>query len=324
MSSLGLISNFQSPKWYNPRMKERLHQQHFATAWQTFCKHKALWLLGPIAQFAGSASIIDTLLTSFQMTNVAVQDVSFFTNAFAFVESMPWWAALYLAGTVACILALAYAAQGAIIHTLVAHQSRRQPHEVGHALRHGFQKLPALFGIHLLAFALVVVCVRVAVALITHFTNVPTTILVFAGLSVAIFFILAVKYLTLVFAIGKNQSVPDAVGHAIASVRRYPIIILEHVVLLYLVFTLGVTALFFVTLIILVPFYSLAFVTPLSLETMVATVGLIPAWIAAGVITVFNLSAWSALALRLLKKPRVHSQVVHTVRTYFPTRRPAR
>ncbi len=313
-------------------MKHRYHQKHFIGAWKSFWTQKQLWLFGPVIVLVGSTSVVDYMSAALQATlDMTSNRTSDLDEIISTLLHSPVWFQLALLVVAVLIFAIALTAQAAVIHTLYAHGSRKTSHAISHSVHEGFKRLPALFGIQFLGASIIAILITVSATTVNHllgvwpFWNLVTWIITGAILLACVFFVLSTKLIALNLAVGKKQSAPDAIGNAFQIVKQYPIVILEHNIILFIVYSIGLVVLFAILFLVLTPLafpmFALILAVPITSSWLilapaifVAIIGLI----SIGILTIFNLSTWAQLTLRLARRPALSSRLVHTLKTYVP------
>ncbi len=310
-------------------MKHRFHQQHFVQAWKTVRALKGFWLLGPVVALIGSASVFDYVLSALHTLRVWQQNPLFGSGAWQTLANAPVGLQIMLMFALVLLALVMLVVQGAIVRGLFAHKRARV--QIHDAFAHGIKRLRATVGITILTLALLGIILTLAFALLHMLVsynptwNAALNIMVYTFSGIAIFFLFSVELLALNLALGANKPATDAIGIAIELARRHPVLILEHNVILALIYAASVVVITLIILALLIPFALPFFSIVLTVPSLPSWMSLVPmallalgGWIALGIITLYNYATWAELTHRLLRAPRLSSRLVHTARTYIP------
>lgn len=310
-------------------MKQRFHQRHFVQAWKTVYALKAFWFLGPVVALMGSASVFDYLLSALNALHVWQREPLVGSPVWQTVANAPLGLQLTLIFALVLLALVLLVVQGAVVRGLYAHKRARiQIHD---AFAHGVKRLRATVGITVLTLALLALILALASALLQTPVGydpawkaaLNATVYTLSG--IAIFFLFSVELLALNLALGANKPATDAIGTALELVRRHPILILEHNLILTLIYAASVAVVTLIAVALLIPFALPFFSIVLTVPSLPSWIGVVPiamlalgGWIALGLITLYNYATWAELTHRLLRAPSVTSRFVHTARTYIP------
>lgn len=314
-----------------PVIDHRVHQQNVARAWRAFLTHKYLCLLGPAAVLVGSASVVDAAVGALRTVGDIVRD----GTAGIWMEAIAQATApviVALAVSLLLIGFLAAIAQGAIVHTLYTHHEHTVAHGIHHALAHGLRHSGRVILLQIAALGFNLLIVTSAATIIVHLHgptllwNEITWIVVGGLMMIAVWVVHSVKLISLQWIVGARKPVPESIVQALALIRRHPIIVLEHTLVLFCLFVVGAIG---VSIVLLVS--ATVLVLPLTFllsvaeqpQFLLATMATIIVWgigmLALGILCVFNLSMWAQLTHHLYRSRRpMPSRALHTLRTYFP------
>ena len=311
-------------------MNHRFHQTHFVEAWNTVRKRNAFWMFGPLVALIGSASVFDYVFGTMRtLRQWHVASSSTLVDVWRAAAEIPWSAQISLMVAITLIAAVMLVIQGAVVRGLYAHKrSRVQIHD---AFTHGWKRLRATAGITLLTLAPLVIVLSLALALLTTLDsynplwNTAFNILVYGLSGIAVFILFSVELIALTLALGANKPATEAVGDAWNFVRRYPVLIVEHNIILAVIYIISIAVLLLLVLAFAVPF-ALPFLTlALTLTSLPNWIGFLPlailalcGWLVLGFVTLYNYATWAALTHRLVRQPHAASRFAHTARTYIP------
>lgn len=298
-------------------------------AWKTVLALKAFWFLGPVIALIGSATVLDNLLASWRVLPSWQSDPRVGADMWHSFVSAPLSAQISLLTAMILMALVMLTIQGAVVRGLYAHKRVRiQIHD---AFSHGVKRLRATVGITVLTLIMLALILALASALLqTPVGYDPAwkaalNVTVYTLSGIAIFLLFSVELLALNLALGANKPATDAIGTALDLVRRHPILILEHNILLALIYVASVAIVTLIAVALLIPFALPFFSIVLAVPSLPSWIGFVPiailalgGWIALGLITLYNYATWAALTHRLLRAPSVTSRFVHMARTYIP------
>lgn len=290
---------------------------------------KGFWFLGPVVALMGSASVFDYLLSALHTLRVWQREPLSGANVWQTITDAPIGLQLTLLVALMLLALVLLVVQSAVVRGLYAHKRTRiQIHD---AFSHGVKRLRATVGITVLTLALLALILALASALLqTPVGYDPAwkaalNVTVYSLSGIAIFFLFSVELLALNLALGANKPATDAIGTALELVRRHPILILEHNIILALIYAASVAIVTLIAVALLIPFALPFFSIVLAMPSLPSWIGVVPiailalgGWIALGLITLYNYATWAELTHRLLRAPSITSRFVHTARTYIP------